>query len=160
LAKSVGSKLPEQLLKRLLDQDISAKNSRVIIFTTTDDNGWPHHGMLSYHEVVARDRTRLLMLTYSDSRSTKNLQRTGAVTLLFIDEEMSYYVKAKCRELKSGLTDAPNETLFEAEVVDVLEDRFPTARITSGIKFEGYDPGMSREARTKVFHRLLDLTRK
>src|SRR5579872_5190983 len=96
MAKSLGPKLPPDLAMRLYQPDETNSRQRVIIVTTVDQDGWPRHMMLSHYEVVAKDQSHLLMLTYAESKSTRNLLRSGLATLLFFDEEMNYYVRAKC----------------------------------------------------------------
>jgi len=44
------------------------------------------------------------------------------------------------------------------EVMDVIDDRVPTAQVLTGITFEGYDPGMTREGRENVFRSLIRLS--
>jgi hypothetical protein len=122
-----------------------------------DQDGWPRHLMLSHYEVVAKDQSHMLLLTYADSKSTKNLLRTGIASLLFLDEEMSYFVRVKCTKSVKKLDEAPNEILFAAEVIDVIEDKYPTTKITSGIQFSGFDPGMTEESRKRVFQKLVEL---
>ena len=78
-------------------------------------------------------------------------------SLLFLDEEMNYYVRVKCRLVDKTIDEAPNEILFDAEVIDVLEDKYPTTKITSGIRFTGFDPGMTEESRRRVFQKLVEL---
>lgn len=157
MAKSLGQKLPEDLAMRLYQPDETNARQRVVLVTTVDQNGWPRHLMLSHYEIVAKDQSHLLMLTYADSKSAKNILRTGLASLLFLDEEMNYYVRIKCKRDDRKIEEAPNEILFRVEVMDVLEDKYPTARITSGIKFTGFDPGMTEENRKRVFQRLVEL---
>ena len=149
--------MPEDLAMRLYEPDEANARDRVILVTTADQDGWPRHFMLSHYEIVAKDESHLVMLTYADSKSTKNLLRTGMASLLFLDEEMNYYVRVKCRLSNKKIDEAPSEILFNAEVIDVLEDKYPTTRITSGIRFTGFDPGMNEESRKRVFQKLLEL---
>ena len=142
---------------RLYQPDEANARQRVILVTTVDQDGWPRHLMLSHYEIVAKDQSHLLMLIYADSKSAKNLLRTGIASLLFLDEEMNYYVRVKCRLAEKKIEEAPSEILFDVEVIDVLEDKYPTAKITSGIRFTGFDPGMTEENRKKVFQRLVEL---
>jgi hypothetical protein len=148
--------MPEDLTMRLYQPEESNARQRVILVTTMDQDGWPRHLMLSHYEVVAKDQSHLLMLTYADSKSTKNLLRTSKASLLFLDEEMSYCVRVMCRQTEERIQDAPQEILFRAEVIDVLEDKYPTTSITSGIRFSGFDPGMTEENRKRVFQRLVE----
>ncbi len=156
-AKSLGAKMPDDLTMRLYQPDESKARQRVILVTTVDEDGFPRNLMLSHYEVVAQDQSHLMMLTYAVSKSTQNLLRTGKASLLFLDEEMSYYVRVVCKKAEQTIDEAPQEILFRAEVVDVLEDKYPTTRITSGIKFSGFDPGMTEENRKVVFKKLVEL---
>ncbi len=156
MSKELGATLPEDLLDFLSSTEPGEKFNQVILFSTTDEDGWPRHGLLSAHEVLAKDSNRLLLLLYSNSNSTANLQREGKISIVLVNPNMSYYVFCKARPL-SPLPDAPSETLFELTVERVLEDSLTTAKILSGITFEGYDPGMTQENRKIVFQQLVEM---
>ncbi len=155
MSKELGVTLPEDLLDFLSSTEPGEKFKQVILFSTTDEDGWPRHGLLSAREVVAKDSNRLLLLLYSNSHSTANLQREGKISLVLVNSNMSYYVLCAARPL-SPLPDAPSETLFELTVEKVLEDSLTTAKILTGITFEGYDPGMTQENRKIVFQQLVE----
>jgi hypothetical protein len=156
MSKNLGATLPEDLLDFLSSTEPGDKFKQVILFSTTDEDGWPRHGLLSAREVLAKDSKRLLLLLYSNSHSSANLQREGKISIVLVNPNMSYYVFCKARPL-SPLPDAPSETLFELTVERVLEDSLATARILTGITFEGYDPGMTQENRKIVFQKLVEL---
>ena len=156
MSKNLGATLPEDLLDFLSSTEPGEKFKQVILFSTTDEDGWPRHGLLSAREVLAKDSKRLLLLLYSNSHSSANLQRDGKISIVLVNPDMSYYVFCKARPL-SPLPDAPSETLFELTVERVLEDSLATARILTGITFEGYDPGMTQENRKIVFQQLVEL---
>ncbi len=156
MSKNLGATLPEDLLEFLSSTEPGEKFKQVILFSTTDEDGWPRHGLLSAREVLAKDSKRLLLLLYSNSHSSANLQREGKISIVLVNPNMSYYVFCKARPL-SPLPDAPSETLFELTVERVLEDSLATARILTGITFEGYDPGMTQENRKIVFQQLVEL---
>jgi hypothetical protein len=156
MSKNLGATLPEDLLDFLSSTEPGDKFKQVILFSTTDEDGWPRHGLLSAREVLAKDSKRLLLLLYSNSHSSANLQREGKISIVLVNPNMSYYVFCKARPL-SPLPDAPSETLFELTVERVLEDSLATARILTGITFEGYDPGMTQENRKIVFQQLVEL---
>lgn len=156
MSKNLGATLPEDLLDFLSSTEPGDKFKQVILFSTTDEDGWPRHGLLSAREVLAKDSKRLLLLLYSNSHSSANLQREGKISIVLVNPDMSYYVFCKARPL-SPLPDAPSETLFELTVERVLEDSLATARILTGITFEGYDPGMTQENRKIVFQKLVEL---
>ncbi len=156
MSKELGATLPEDLLDFLSSTEPGEKFKQVILFSTTDEDGWPRHGLLSAREVVAKDSNRLLLLLYSNSHSTANLNREGKISLVLINPNMSYYVLCTTRPL-APLPDAPSETLFELTVEKVLEDSLTTANILTGITFEGYDPGMTQENRKIVFQQLVEM---
>ena len=156
MSKNLGATLPEDLLDFLSSTEPGEKFKQVILFSTTDEDGWPRHGLLSAREVLAKDSKRLLLLLYSNSHSSANLQREGKISIVLVNPNMSYYVFCTARPL-SPLPDAPSETLFELTVKRVLEDSLATARILTGITFEGYDPGMTQENRKIVFQQLVEL---
>ncbi len=156
MSKNLGATLPEDLLEFLSSTEPGEKFKQVILFSTTDEDGWPRHGLLSPREVVAKDSNRLLLLLYSQSHSTINVQREGKISLVLVNPNMSYYVLCAAQAL-SPLPDAPSETLFELTVERVLEDSLATARILTGITFEGYDPGMTQENREIVFQQLVEM---
>jgi hypothetical protein len=156
MSKNLGANLPEDLLDFLSSTEPGEKFKQVILFSTTDEDGWPRHGLLSAREVLAKDSKRLLLLLYSNSHSSANLQREGKISIVLVNPNMSYYVFCKARPL-SPLPDAPSETLFELTVERVLEDSLATARILTGITFEGYDPGMTQENRKIVFQQLVEM---
>ncbi len=156
MSKNLGATLPDDLLDFLSSTEPGEKFKQVILFSTTDEDGWPRHGLLSAREVLAKDSKRLLLLLYSNSHSSANLQREGKISIVLVNPNMSYYVFCKARPL-SPLPDAPSETLFELTVERVLEDSLATARILTGITFEGYDPGMTQENRKIVFQQLVEM---
>jgi len=156
MSKELGATLPKDLLDFLSSTEPGEKFKQVILFSTTDEDGWPRHGMLSAREVVDKDSNRLLLLLYSNSHGTANLQREGKISLVLVNSNMSYYVLCTARPL-DPLPDAPSETLFELTVERVLEDSLATAKILSGITFEGYDPGMTQENRKIVFQQLVEM---
>ncbi len=156
MSKNLGATLPEDLLDFLSSTEPGDKFKQVILFSTTDEDGWPRHGLLSAREVLAKDSKRLLLLLYSNSHSSANLQREGKISIVLVNPKMSYYVFCKAHPL-SPLPDAPSETLFELTVEKVLEDSLTTAKILTGITFEGYDPGMTQENRKIVFQQLVEM---
>lgn len=156
MSKNLGATLPEDLLDFLSSTEPGEKFKQVILFSTIDEDGWPRHGLLSAREVFAKDSKRLLLLLYSNSHSSANLQREGKISIVLVNPNMSYYVFCTARPL-SPLPDAPSETLFELTVERVLEDSLATAKILTGITFEGYDPGMTQENRKIVFQQLVEM---
>lgn len=156
MTKSLGQALPQNLLARLATRDLGQIEKRVIMLTTIDPDGWPRDAMLSHFEVVADSEASIFMLTFAKSKTASNLERNGRALLLFVDEEMSYYVRINCNKLDAKDVGSPVEVLFSCRVEDVSEDKISSAKILSGITFSGHDPGMPRDERVKVRAKLLD----
>ena len=156
MSKELGSTLPQNVLEYLSDSGQDDEFRDVILFNTVDQDGWPRHGLLSHYEVIAKDPQRLLILLYSDSNSTRNVEREGKISLVVVNPHMSYYLFCNAHPLPP-IPDASRETLFELTVHRVVEDAIPTAKILTGITFEGYDPGMTQENRAQVYQQIVAL---
>lgn len=115
---------------------MASKEGKAITIVTVDDEGWPHPGMLSYHEVVAKDRSTIDLAIGKQSTTAKNLRRGQKITLLITDSDVNYYVKGSARELKASMDDVSFMSLFRVTVEHLLEDLEPDAIITSGVTFE------------------------
>ncbi|MBI4529182.1 MAG: pyridoxamine 5'-phosphate oxidase family protein [Deltaproteobacteria bacterium] len=135
MSQFLGSTLTEELLKRLSGDDIASQTGKAILVVSVDDHGWAHPAMLSYHEVVAKDRSRIDLTIGKTSTTAKNLKRTGKITLLITDAGLNYYLKGTANELRDALEGIPFMSLFRVEVEQLLEDQEPDALITSGVTF-------------------------
>ena len=132
MAVLVGRELPRRLL-RSLGGDVDKQHGKVILVLTTDREGWPHVAMLSHWEVFARDVANIRIATYASSRTTKNLLRTGKVTMVLADKGMAYYIKGTASPRASPTQDS--NRFFNVKVKMVMEDELPGASITTGIRY-------------------------
>ena len=153
MGKVVGDELPQDLYDLLGNHDLEKKAKKVILFTTVDQSGLPRHGMLSTYEIFAKENKKLVMVLYANSRSTQNILRSGKLSFMVVDEDMSYYVRAEAKQ-GSPLSSSPSEIFFEITVKEVIDDREPLVKITSGITFGGY-PNKMEQNRLKIFSELL-----
>ena len=135
MSQLLGTQLTEELFHRLRGESM-AKKGKAIVIVTIDETGWPHPGMLSYSEVVAKDRSTIDLAIGKSSTTGKNLRRSGKITLLITDSDLNYYVKGDARELKESIEDVSFMSLFRVTVEHLLEDLEPDAVITSGVMFE------------------------
>lgn len=154
MSRLVGKELTEDLLDRLKGDDIASKNGKAILLVTVDDEGWAHPAMISYYELVAKDRSRLNLAIGKGSTTAGNLRRTGCVTLLITDRGINYYLKGKTREVKESLDAAPFVSLFRVEIEYLLEDQDPDAMITGGVVFRRTRKAEVDEAIEKIFREL------
>jgi len=152
MSQVLGTKLTEELFHRLKGDAMASKTDKAIVVVTVDDAGWAHPAMLSYYEVVAKDRSTIDLAIGKTSTTAKNLRRTGKITLLITDTDMNYYVKGSARELRESLEDAPFMSLFRVAVERLLEDLEPDSVITSGVTFQRPEKKAVGEIVEKIFH--------
>jgi len=145
MAKWIANDLPEDAYILLKGGDWDSKQKRAVQIITVNPDGWPDAGMLSYADIVAKDRKVLHLATWGDGECAADLRHNGKIAILVIDRDMAYYVKGAAQEFNQGiqLTDINHEggespvAFFKVIVKQVYEDRVPTARVLSGVTFEG-----------------------
>ncbi len=140
MSDDIGKELPDDLFDALWNEDVTGRRGRAILITTADSNGWPHPALLSFREVGARDRNTIRLITYDGSTTTTNMRENGKVTVVFIDERMTYYVKGAAKEVPAHLAGAdPHFAIMDVRITQVLRDFTGEdeagAYITSGITF-------------------------
>jgi hypothetical protein len=122
MATSLGPTLSEALLDRLSGRHLDRHGALVIPIATVDAAGWPHIALLSYSEIVARDRGTLRLAIGSRSGTAANLRRSGHVTVLLFDVRLVHYVKGSARERRPAMQCSPWNAVFDVTVTDVLAD--------------------------------------
>ncbi|HEY3305729.1 MAG TPA: pyridoxamine 5'-phosphate oxidase family protein [Candidatus Binatia bacterium] len=152
MSQILGTKLTEELFHRLKGDAMASKTDKAIVVVTVDDAGWAHPAMLSYYEVVAKDRATIDLAIGKTSTTAKNLRRTGKITLLITDTDMNYYVKGNARELRESMEDVPFMSLFRMGVQHLLEDLEPDSVITSGVTFQRPEKKEVGEIVERIFH--------
>jgi len=123
MTKLIGEELSDELYQRLRGEDLEQYAEKVILISTVDEKGWPHPAVLSYLEVVAKDRRNIRLATYKHSGTTNNMRRRGKATLSIIDERLVYYVKGSVEELSEEMTCAPHNAKLNMRVEQVLADQ-------------------------------------
>ncbi len=140
MSEDIGNELPDDLFDALWNEDASGERGRAILIATVDVNGWPHPALLSFREVGARDRRTIRLVTHSGSTTTRNMRDNGKVTVVFVDERMTYYVKGEAKEVPAHLAGAgPDFAVMDARITQALRDAAGSdeagAYITCGITF-------------------------
>lgn len=154
MSQLLGKELTKELFNLLKGENVASKLGKAIVIVTVDDKGWPHPAMLSYYEVVAKERSRIDLVIGKTSTTTKNLRRTGQITLLITDSGINYYLKGSAREIKESMEGAPFMSLFRVEIEQLLEDQEPDAVITSGVTFSRPQKKEVGEIIEKIFQAL------
>ena len=146
MATVTGDTLPPLLMQRLGvasgpgPRDPGPHELTAIPICTIDPDGLPHPAMLGYGELAADGPRSMRAAVYGGSSTARHLRQQGAATLLFVDEEATFYVKARVSGPDTPHPTAAGVTVFSLAVVAVLADavdtnREPAATITSGIRF-------------------------
>jgi len=151
MSKLIGDQLPDDLYQRLLGNDLEQSGEKVILLATVDDGGWPHLAMLSYFEVIAKDRRNLRLATYKGSRTTRNMQANGKATVSIVDERSAYYVKGNVEEIAREMECSPQNSKLNLRVEQVLADAAneefePGAYVASGVTYK--NPGRNQQLQT------------
>ena len=140
----MSKRLPPQLTDRLEilfgGAHLEQQWNQALLLVTLDEAGWPYVSMLSYFEVIAKDRSNLRIAPWSTSTAAKNLRRAGKATLIVVEEEIAYYLQASATELAAELPGFPGMAKFNLHVESILEDKAldyeGAARITTGVRYE------------------------
>lgn len=146
MATVIGDALPATLLERLDGR--RAVRAIAVPVCTIDAGGFAHPAMLSYSELRA-DGDRAMRAAIDGASSTAlNLRERHRVTLLFVDPELTCYVKASVTGLDQPHPTVPGVVVFPLAVDAVLVDRVDTSRepaavIETGITFRRGSPGTS-----------------
>ena len=162
MAKWFGDELPDDAFALLNSGDMGSRRNRAVQIITVNADGWPDAGMLSYADIVAKDRKALRLATWGDGECALDLRLNGKLAILVIDQDMAYYIKARAEEItdnRDKLTDINQEggesplAFFKVRVEQVFEDKVPTARVLSGVTFEGSE--IEERAHQQILKKLL-----
>lgn len=153
MSDDIGRELPQDLFDALWYEDVTTERGRAILIVTADANGWPHPALLSFREVGARDPNTIRLVTYNGSTTTRNMRENGMITIAFVDERMTYYVKGAAKEIAPHLTGAGEHfATMDVKITHILKDFTGSdeegAHITSGITFHNPWPTGGRPAQT------------
>jgi hypothetical protein len=158
MSQMVGKKLTEALWLRLNGHNVESHEGKIIPIFTVDESGWAHPALLSYYEVVAKDRFTLDMALWKESSTAKNLRRSGKVTLLLSDTGVNYYLKGRVQQLEYEFEDARAVSRFRVTLEQIIEDQEPNAEITTGMMYRRMTQRDPNDFAAKVFRLLRERT--
>ena len=161
MSRLVGDELPDDLYARLRGEDLESHAEKAILICTVDANGWAHPAMLSYFEVVAKDRRNIRLATYKDSTTTNNMRRNGRLTILIMDERVAYYIKGHVEELRKSMNCSPQNSKLNLHVDEVLADdadqQFEAgAYVTSGVTYKNPNRAAEESKAREILRELLE----
>ena len=151
MSQILGKELTQALFERLSGREIESHEGKIIPLFTTDERGWAHPALLSYYEVVAKNKSTLDMALWKDSSTAHNLRRTGKITLMIIDQAVNYYLKGNVCELQHDMAGAPPVSRFRVTLEQVIEDQESNAEITTGLTYRRMAQRDANDFSVKVF---------
>jgi hypothetical protein len=136
MTRSLGAMLPAALEERLSQKDLPRLLGRALPLLTLDERGRPHPMLCSYLELLAVSPALIRLAIAARSSARRNLEARAAATLIFVEPELTMYLK--CRAAAPPLT-MGELVRFELTVEDVLEDASADyeegARIVGGLTY-------------------------
>jgi hypothetical protein len=128
------------LFRRLDGSDIASHADKALMICTVGADGWPHPAMLSYFEVVAKDRRHLHLAVYNTSRTTANMRERWKATLVLADRRLACYIKGTAEEIAAALRSAPHNARLNLRIEQVLLDEphqmlEPGAYVSAGMTY-------------------------
>ena len=140
MSRSLGAVLPAALFERLSQRELERHLGVGLPFVTVDQAGRPHAMLISYLEVRAYGPTSFGLVIQAASTTARNLAARGAGTLLIVEPDAVFYVKARAVDgpLEVG-HDGLGLGYFLLGVDEVLEDSAAAweggVRITGAIEY-------------------------
>ena len=139
MSRFVADHLTDTVMQRLSGESALQNANRAILICSVDEHGWPHPAMLSSLELVARDARNIRLAPHRQSRTARNLQSNGRLTVVVADEGGVFYIKGDVILAAASMAADPDLAAFNMRVDSVLEDRaqeYEAARVISGIAVE------------------------
>ncbi|MFQ5790589.1 MAG: hypothetical protein ACE5JS_01870 [Nitrospinota bacterium] len=147
MSRKLGNEIPADFREKLGSDDLSMLEGRAILLLSVDEAGLPHPAMLSYREMSSPEARTIRFALWKGSTTAKNMRRDPLLTIVAVDEEMSYYLKGRVSVLREDAETFKGCSLYEFQTEEVLEDKEPHIPITGGIEYrhpEGPEPVESR----------------
>ena len=142
MSRFVADHLNPDLIAQLSADTAVARANVAIVICSIDEHGWAHPAMLSTLEVVAKDARNMRIATHVGSRTTRNLETNGKLSMILADETAVHYLKGDVLRLAPAMRTMPHYAKFNLRVDSVLQDvptEYENARIVSGIRIERSD---------------------
>ena len=114
------------------------RRNLVVSLLTVGEDGYPNVCLLSPFQLVAKDRSTILIAVYEGSRTLVNLARRKSATLVVFLPPAAYYIKGTVAPVSQwrGSPDTPGNVLCSMRVKKVTRDYYGRAPITSAATFE------------------------
>ncbi len=134
-----ANELAPGLVQYLDGSKLSERIGEAIRVTTVDEDGWPHAAMLSVGEILAKDRRHLNIAIWANSKTTKNIERTGRISLAMVHEGALWEVHLNAKRITDKSADA-KLAFFAAEVKNVRVHKVDYADVLTSVTYRLHEP--------------------
>ncbi|WP_321893988.1 hypothetical protein [Paraburkholderia tropica] len=132
--------LPPELVGYFDGRDLRGRIGEAIGLNTVGEDGWPHAALLSVGEILAVDSENLRLVMSPGSTTTRNIERTGRVTLSLVHGNAFWEIRLAARREGDAAGVGHNSAIFVATVELVRIHEVPYARVESGVSYQLNDP--------------------
>jgi hypothetical protein len=131
--------LPQGLVQYLDGLRLNERIGEAISVSTVDEDGSPHAALLSVGEILAIDQRHLHFAIRPDSTTTKNIERTGRVSLAMVHGGVLWEIHLDAKRIaedRAGMKLA----FFTAKVKNVRVHRVDYADVVSSVSYRLHNP--------------------
>jgi hypothetical protein len=133
MAKHVGVKLPEDLIKVL------KTGKTVAVLATFSEKGVPHTTPIQW--VYPKGQESLLISIHKDHTGYHNMVWQKKVMMCFMDEgNIAYSVLGRSGVVKAPSSVHPLMNVVRIDIIDIKSDRSILTRVDSGVKWSYASP--------------------
>jgi hypothetical protein len=134
--RNANALMPDDISSLLNGRDFDRKLSDAIRISTVSEDGWPQAVMFRADKVLAPDSSKVAMLVYWNSNTSRNLAGDGGLTLtLPLDLSLCGMRLRATAKNQDG-----QHRCFSGVLEDVGRHRSHHADVVSGVIFRLYDP--------------------
>lgn len=152
MAKHVGVKLPEDLIKVL------KAGQTVAVLATFSEKGVPHTTPIQW--VYPKGQESLLISIHKDHTGYHNMVWQKKVMICFMDEgNVAYSILGRAGVVKAPSSVHPLMNVVRIDIIDIKSDRSILTRVDSGIRWSYASPE-AEELCTGLLNELKELSLK
>jgi hypothetical protein len=149
MAKHVGVKLPEDLIKVL-------KKGTVATLATFSEKGLPHTTPIQC--VYPKGLESILMTIHKDHTGYHNMVWQKKVMLCFLDEgNVAYSILGRAGVVRAPSLVHPLMNVVRIDIIDIKSDRSTLTRVESGVRWS-YTSWEAEELSRGLIHELKELS--
>jgi hypothetical protein len=151
MAKHVGVKLPEDLVKTLKSQ------KTVGVLATFSESGLPHTTPIQC--VYPKGEESILMAIHKEHTGYENMVWQKKVMMCFMDEDnIAYSVLGRAGVVRAPSIVHPLMNVVRIDIIDIKSDRSVLTRVESGVRWS-YTSGEARELSEALMGELRELAK-